>query len=269
MRRFAVILLLLLCCAPLACAQTQSFTAPSDKAIWAVDINAPSGSTGTFDIVLSDGSTTSGSWSYTGYPFSTVETEIGSGSDSFTFTQPIIPLNVKMQIWNGDNVTLARQLKLGAGMYPPFWSTVVQTTIAAHPVTSYTITSSHDVTISHELISYQEAYNNLHVWDEQSWIDALYEYLPLFWGVFQSLIYWLKFLFVDNLILVVVLYLTGSMAYAANTSRNIFIFYKTWFRQQTALFSFIANGFSITISIITQILQVVGQLISSILSRIV
>ena len=31
------------------------------------------------------------------------------------------------------------------------------------------------------------------------------------------------------------------MAYAINTSRNIFAFYKTWFKQQRALFEFIVN----------------------------
>ena len=86
--------------------------------------------------------------------------------------------------------------------------------------------------------------------------------------VFESLIYWLNLLFVENLILTASLYMAGSMAYAANTSRDIFTFYKTWFRQQKALFEFMAQGFATAFQIVTQTVQVITSVVGALASKI-
>ena len=119
------ILVIVLLVSP-ALAQTVSFTAPAGKAVWAININAPYGSTGTILIHQTNGATTTALWSYTGYPGIAV-TQIGSDMNSFTY---YVPTNLVMQIWNGDNATLARQLKLGSGEIKGLWNNVGQTTIA-------------------------------------------------------------------------------------------------------------------------------------------
>ena len=154
-------------------------------------------------------------------------------------------------------------------MYPPFWSTVAETTIPAHPVTKYTISSSSTITVDYEVITFQEAYTNLHADDNsQGLITLLEAYSSMIVGIFLSMIYWLKFLFVDNLVVTVLLYFFGSMAYAANTSKDIFRFYKTWFGQQAALFNFIVNAFATTFQIVTQVAIIIGNAISSTASLI-
>jgi len=87
-------------------------------------------------------------------------------------------------------------------------------------------------------------------------------------AIFFGAAWWLKFLFVDHISLTVSLYLTGSMAYAMNTCRNIFIFYRVWFRQQRAMFEFIVGMASATISIAQNIggLAIAGA--SSIIGKI-
>jgi hypothetical protein len=51
----------------------------------------------------------------------------------------------------------------------------------------------------------------------------------------------IKFFFIDNLLLVVALWISVTMAYSAISSSNIFGFYKKFFRYQKALFNFVTQ----------------------------
>jgi hypothetical protein len=190
-------------------------------------------------------------------------------SASYSFTYAGISPALNMQMWNGDNVTSQRQLELGYGQVTGAWNAVLKTTVQGSPITSYTVSATNHVVVDQELVSYNTALKNLNPKNTPlEDAEQLYGFLPTAWTIFWGLVYWLKFLFVDNLIMTVILYLTGTMAYAANTSRNIFAFYKTWFRQQIALFNFISNAFSTTISIVAQIVTAAGGIIGSLLTRI-
>jgi hypothetical protein len=180
----------------------------------------------------------------------------------------VIFVPLQMQIWNGDNVTYERQLKLGSGQIKKGWNKVIQTTIEGSPITRYTVISAQTVEIDHELIPYSTAVKNLNAEKPIDIFSQLQTYLPLLWSIFTSLMYWLKFLFIDHLVLTVTLYITGSMAYAINTSKDIFRFYKTWFKQQAQLFDFISRAFATTVSIVTQVLGVLGAVLTSVLSKI-
>lgn len=62
---------------------------------------------------------------------------------------------------------------------------------------------------------------------------------PIFSG---GVYWWIKFFFIDNLILVIVMYFAVTMAYSAITSRgNVFRFYKSFFGYQRALYQFIIS----------------------------
>lgn len=257
MKHFLFILLVVLLIVP-ATAQVTSYTAPTGEAIWAINIDSPPDTTGTFELTQSNGDVVTGSWSYqwslTGM---TANTAIGGNSKSFG---SILPLNLQMQIWNGDNVTYARQLKMGAGQTFGIWNTVAETSIAGSPIVSYRVDSDQNTVVSEETVPYDEAVAKLNAGAPADAASALWGYITLLWGVFDSLWYWLDLLFIQNLVLTVSLYVAGTMAYAINTSRNIFAFYKTWFKQQKALFEFIANAFSTVISIIAQVIQSIKPL---------
>jgi hypothetical protein len=258
-----VFLIIALCIFP-CMAATYSGTAPSGQAIWALDITAQYGSTGTILLNLENGNTVSGSWVYSGILPPTLTTSLGGDSSSYAY---VTPLPVHLNIWNGDNVTYARELKMGYGQFAGGWNDVLTTSIAASPVLSYTITSDKAVTVSPEYTDYSTAVTNLN-YKPEDWIGKIKEYLPLIWLVFESLLYWLKFLFVDNLVLTVSLYMAGTMAYAANTSKDIFKVFSTWFRQQRALFEFMAQGFAVTFQIVVQTVQVVTSVVGAIASKL-
>lgn len=77
--------------------------------------------------------------------------------------------------------------------------------------------------------------------------DILIEYLTLIvvvgttiYGLVVSTLYWFKFLFVDNLLMVVALYLTGTMAFAARNARGKpDKFLRSWIKDQVSFVTFI------------------------------
>lgn len=237
-------------------AQDVTYTAPANYCVWAINFDIPDGSSGTIVMNQANGDVVTASWSRGGLPLNALDSQIGADSETFNL-YPVIP--AYGSIWNGENTTTSRQLKMGTGLAPLGWSRVIQTTIDPAVITSYHLTSDADISISQELKDTRSAVLALNPANEYNLVTLLTAYIPLVVGVFLSLIYWLKFLFVDHLILTVSLYLTGTMAYAINTSRNIFKFYGTWFKQQVAMFKFIAESFDVTFRILTQVAAIVGQ----------
>jgi len=65
-----------------------------------------------------------------------------------------------------------------------------------------------------------------------------------------ALFFWLKFFFWDNLGMTVALYISISMAYAANTSKDIFRFIGKFFNDQKKLFEFVLSLWTTLVNII-------------------
>lgn len=65
-----------------------------------------------------------------------------------------------------------------------------------------------------------------------------------------ALFYWLKFFFVDNLVMTVALYISITMAYAACTSKNIFHFFRKFLNDQRKLFEFLLGLWTTLINIL-------------------
>lgn len=229
-----------------AFAYTQSYTAESGKAISVMTITAPPGSSGTFQLNQGNGQTISGSWSYTQIgpvlvPLQATAQIGDSGDASFTY---ITPGSLTIGIWPQSNVTNSNSMGLGLGQTQAYYNSVVYSSMDPSPIIGFTIESDQSVITDEVLVPYDLAGSSLSPTQKGMGLDDLWNILNTVWTTFEAIIYWLKFLFVDNLVLVVVLYFTGTMAYAANTSRNIFIFYKTWFKQQAAMFRFITEMFT-------------------------
>ena len=241
---------------PAASAYGYDYAAPPGYCVWAINFDIPDESSGTIVMTQANGQTVTATWERSGSPFSHLSSSIGSDSESFDL-YPLISAYGK--IWNGENTSNSRQLKMGTGLVSGGWSRVIQTTIDPAVITSYRISSTKPISATQDLMETSSAVKALSATGsgDNEFIVLLKAAGPMLIGVFLSLLWWLKFLFVDNLILVVALYLTGSMAYTILTSRNIFKFYERWFKQQKALFEFIANGFNTTLQIITQVAAVI------------
>jgi hypothetical protein len=266
-----ILLLVVLCVLILpVTAYTTSYTAPDDKAIWGIDFDAPYGSTGDITLTLEDGSVVEGSWSYTGFAPLTASVDLEGETATHEYWIAI-PVPLKIAVWNGDNSSYSREIKLGYGQATGIWNDVVTTSILNSPTVGYTIVSSQPVTVVNELKDRETARKQLSAGDpyEGSILDMLFEQMDTIMAIFFGSAYWIKFLFVDHLILTVSLYFAGSMAYAINTSRNIFAFYKTFFRQQKAMFEFIVNIASLTVSLVAQIGGLAISGAGSILGKII
>jgi len=93
----------------------------------------------------------------------------------------------------------------------------------------------------------------------KSWLDVMWEWLNLAISLTLfvkdtaiSLFYWLKFFFWDNLSMTVALYISISMAYSANTAKDIFTFLKKFFNDQKKLFEFILSLWTTLVNLIAQ-----------------
>ena len=83
------------------------------------------------------------------------------------------------------------------------------------------------------------------------WITLAISISATILGLAQITFYWLKFIFVDNILITVALYFSVSMAYSAISSRNIFQFYRRFFKDQKAFFEFILGLWQTLINIIS------------------
>jgi len=84
-------------------------------------------------------------------------------------------------------------------------------------------------------------------------VTGVYDFGMMIVGVVFSLLYWLKFIFIDNLVLTVCLYFAGTMAYCSLTARNVFEFYRKFFGLQRSIFEFVANAFYLLIQMVVAV----------------
>lgn len=85
----------------------------------------------------------------------------------------------------------------------------------------------------------------------QEWINFAIGLASFALGFVMGLFSWIKFFFIDNLVMTISLYLAITMAYAAATSKNIFMFYRKFFNDQRKLFEFIFGLWRVLIEIIS------------------
>jgi hypothetical protein len=70
-------------------------------------------------------------------------------------------------------------------------------------------------------------------------------------------IFWLiKFFFIDNLLLIIALWISVSMAYSAMSTRDIFQFYRKFFKLQKALLDFIVSLWNTLVQIVGTMVQI-------------
>ena len=62
-------------------------------------------------------------------------------------------------------------------------------------------------------------------------------------GIVYAILYWGKFIFIDNIVLTFAFLFLGSLAYYMNTSKDIFVFFRRFFNAQKTFFEFIIGIF--------------------------
>jgi hypothetical protein len=88
------------------------------------------------------------------------------------------------------------------------------------------------------------------------WISLALKYAGSAVAFIAALFWIIKFFFIDNLLLIIALWLSVSMAYSAITSPNIWGFYKKFFGTQKALLDFVVSLWQTLWSIINYLVQI-------------
>ncbi len=127
--------------------------------------------------------------------------------------------------------------------------------VAKKPIYWFSFTSNKPVTITvsygpQSYIQTQSTKSGIDILNE--WVSLATQYGSTILSVVISLIYWLKFFFIDNLGLTVALYISGSLAFAARSCRgNPIRLLRTFFKDQKALFEFIITLWEKLVNIIS------------------
>lgn len=82
------------------------------------------------------------------------------------------------------------------------------------------------------------------------WVNLAISIGMMLYGVVYGTVLWLKFFFVDNLLMTVSLYLAITMAFAAGRAKTIDGFFRKFFSDQKKLFEFILGLWNVLVSII-------------------
>lgn len=250
----------------------MDYSAPSGQAITQINMNVPLGTTGTFTVYQSNGESTSGSYTYTGYPYSTLAVSIGGSSYTEKMTQPVVPMTMKLIISPSivKNQSTGRALSLaygwGVGSAAAI-SHIISQPVEASPIMRFTFNADNDMTataytddyttsVKNWLQGYSDSTNDL-LSSAGNYVEKIKAIAGSAFTIAYGLWYWIDYLFIKNLAMTVSLYISGTMAFAMLSSKNIYSFYKTWFRQQKALYEFIGTAVSTVVSIITMIINAI------------
>jgi hypothetical protein len=88
------------------------------------------------------------------------------------------------------------------------------------------------------------------------WLALATQYATAIYDFITGVFWILKFFFIDNLLLIIALWISVSMAYSAISTRDIFKFYTKFFRLQKALLDFIVSLWQTLVSIVYQMVQI-------------
>jgi hypothetical protein len=254
------IIILFLCLALLivpAFGQTVQEDAPAGEGITSVLIKSDVGTSGTITFDFNNGTSISGSWSYleTGSYFDYIvikegTVNIGSDSDSAWYVLPSGNFYTYVTLpghdFNYYNFT-GNKVVMQGGQYENIYDIIARTDAPYTYVIRMTFTSDADVTYEIETAKISTMNYNLGqtLIDEGDdwWVTKImilaYKAFDYVFSFSSDLLYWLNFFFVENLMMIVALFLAVPMAFAAKNSRgNPQKFLKEYFKTLKGFFDF-------------------------------
>jgi hypothetical protein len=250
MRIPAIFLCFLLVVLPVS-AQTVSYTAPSDQAVLWVYITSPAETHGDITFYFENGTSVSGSWSYVAtadlfdYLFVHKGTATLGGetvSNSYVTQGDTLFTEFSPQV--RTNTNNSAQMKAGIGQSWGVTDSSVFVDVPSQAIIRVDFTSDQIVEYDIRAESRTGLKRDLGLTNEGDWVaqtmKTVYQVFNSGLTFIANLLYWLKFFFIDNLMLIIGLYLSVSMAFAARAARgNIGRFFRTFINDQRKLFGFI------------------------------
>jgi len=259
MKYLILVLCSLLLIAP-AFAQMVTYTAPAGKAITALTIKSNVDTTGSITFNFNNASSISGSWSYvtTANYFNYVQVKrgtvtVGGVSDSNTYWTVgnfYTFITLPGHDFNYYNFS-GNKIVMQGGQYSGAYDILARKDAPYSSVVSFTLSSNKDVEFGTQetkdlaTINYNLGKTLIDEGDD-GWISQVmqiaYETFPAAISFVFDLVYWLKYFFVDNLLMIVALFLAVPMAFAAKNSRgNPERFMRQYFRSLKGFFMFVLD----------------------------
>lgn len=243
---FASLLILIAAIIPVH-AQVVTYNSPTDKAIYEILMSCDYPTTATIDLNLLDGTTIPASWSY--QPKSIYGFYDGSEStiilDGETATETrLVNTRLQLNIQTSSNLTEFKgdRLIMGASQVWGIMDISVQKYGLSSPIIGFTINSDSEVTYEVKENTRNAAVQAM---KSSSLTEIINFYTKVFWdvlGFLTALFDWLKYFFVDNLLMIVALFLAVPMAFAAKNSRgNPEKFLRQYFKSLKGFFEFMLS----------------------------
>lgn len=248
MRKLIFIVLVLLVCIVPAIAQTITYNCPEGMAIYELQMIGNSPTSATFQLNRQDGSSTSGSWSYQpyfifDYPVATTASiSLDGDSETTTF---VTPGQLYVSLYPSRNLTELAETRLimGAGQSGAMNNIAVEKYGVTSPIIGFTIIADNEITYTKTEDSVKTVSQNLNSAGLDEVMDLIYSSVWLAIDFIIALIYWVKFLFTkENLLLIIALFLSVPMAFAAKNSRgNPEKFFRQYFKSVRGFFDFVLS----------------------------
>lgn len=261
-----ILLVLSLLIVPVA-GQSVTESAPEGEGITSILIKSDVGTSGSITFHFNNGSDMTSSWSYvvtssvfdfTGGLIQNKRGTITVGSETnynnyitpgSLYTYYVLPGH-DFSYYNVSSNNVVGQIGQWEGAY----DTLARSPAPYSSVNSFSLSSDQDVTIEFETaeignINYNQGLSIVDESKTGEWgyqiakvMELGVKYLTQGLSFIQNLFYWLKFFFVDNLMLVITLYISVSMVLAARAARGRpDKFLSRFLNQQVKLFEFIIS----------------------------
>lgn len=251
MRRLLTFFILVSLLAAPAFAESYVVDAPSGKCWVNIYVVSNEGTSGAITFQQQNGQTITGDFSYSTvvdlYGYSLIrrgKITLGSDSDTKDFVTPGQLYTMFYHVPGVSNITQNRLSGFMDQSKVSLWPTV-ETDTTPSPIVKYTIISNGPVEHWGDTTTIT-AQGGLLATSSDDWIKKSLELVySTFWTahyVITEIIHWTKFFFVDNLTMIVALFLAVPMAFAAKNSRgNPEKFLRQYFKTLRGFFEFIIS----------------------------
>jgi hypothetical protein len=239
------------------------------KAFHKISVDLGTGTTVNFTLWYGSGQTVSGWMKYTntGLFLQHSETAIGSDVSVFEYTglQEIGRIDV---VGYARNYTTDTQYTSGFIVYDTVFGLTQFNAMSYFPVGmnvsdnviyKFQLTSDQPVSVTY----YSDTRSSVGNWANTTpggivsgWLALATQYATAIYDFITGVFWILKFFFIDNLLLIIALWISVSMAYSAISTRDIFKFYTKFFKLQKALLDFIVSLWQTLVSIVYQMVQI-------------
>jgi hypothetical protein len=235
---------------------------PDGDAIHKISVDIPTGTTVDFTLTYGNGDTVSGWMKYVNNGFYQQTSEVSIGGDTSTFDYVGM-----QQIGRIDVVGYARNYTDDTNYTSGFivYDTVFGLTqfnamafyevpdLSSNVIYKFELTSDQPVSVTYysdTLATVSEYANKSPLEIINEWVAFAVSMASFVYGVVVALFTWIKFFFVDNLLMTVSLYLALTMAYSFGRAKNMQQGLTKFFRFQRAFFEFILSLWNYLVQIL-------------------